>query len=92
MLHPMALFAVLQLLDVGLTLTIISLGGYEANPLMAWLVRIGPAQGLILGKLLAFGLFLALYRYRPAGVLKIQAFYACVVLWNLTVLTLGRSV
>ena len=85
----MLLFAALQVLDIELTLLIISLGGYEANPLMGWLIRFGPLAGLLLGKLFAFGLFLILERHRPRGVRKIQLFYGSVVTWNLAVLMLG---
>jgi predicted membrane protein len=85
----MALFAALQALDVYLTLLIFSLGGYEANPLMGLLVKAGPITGLIVGKLIAFGLYLLLERHRPQGIRKIQMFYLCVVGWNLAIVALA---
>jgi predicted membrane protein len=85
----MTIFAALQALDVYLTLLIISLGGYEANPLMERLVRAGPIMGLLLGKLIAFGVFLLLERHRPQGIRKIQIFYLGVVTWNLAIVALA---
>lgn len=87
----MTFFAALQALDVYLTLLIFSLGGYEMNPFMRWLIKAGPITGLVLGKLFAFGLFLLLHRHRPRGIRKIQIFYLGVVSWNLVVLAIGST-
>jgi hypothetical protein len=86
----MAFFAALQVMDIYTTLLVFSLGGYESNPVMGWwLGRTGPIVGLLLGKLLAFGIYLVLDRYRPRGARKVKLFYTGVVTWNLAVLALG---
>ena len=85
----MPLFAALQVLDVYTTLLIFSLGGYETNPVMGWLIKAGPVTGLILGKLFAFGVFLLLDRHRPLQVSEDPDLYLGVVGWNLAVLALA---
>lgn len=85
----MALFVALQVMDIETTMLVFSLGGYEANPFMQLFVQMNPLIALVLWKVIAVGLFTGLVRYRPAGIIKVQAFYSIVIAWNLLVIALG---
>lgn len=57
--------AVYGLGDTGLTIVVLELGGYEANPVArALLTQLGYA-GLVLQKVVAFALLLLCWRYYP---------------------------
>ena len=77
-------FLYLQVLDVLSTLIGFSLGSTEASPFVRLLVRVGPALGLILSKLIAGGLVLyCALSHRLRLIRLVNYWYAVVVVWNL---------
>ena len=82
-------FSYLQILDILTTLAFLVVGVKEANPLIRFIVTLGPSPlaGLVGVKILAF--CLALYCVRCARLrllAGVNLFFAGLVAWNLLVL------
>jgi hypothetical protein len=83
----LALFVILQVLDVLSTLHAFSLGGGESNPLVSRMLTIGPVTGLVVAKLIVTGLASTLVRMGGGrGLRVINLAYSGVVLWNVSVI------
>lgn len=89
--HLLILLAVLQVVDVASTAYAIRRGiGYEANPVMAWLIdRLGLVLGLLLSKVVMLSLlylYSLTYPLFAAYVLGgMSALYAWIVFGNVRV-------
>ena len=84
---PLSFFILLQLLDFITTMTVITLGGQENNPVVAHFMAIGPVTGLIISKLLVSGIAVGgtlLGRYR--GIRMANLAFSAIVVWNMTVI------
>jgi hypothetical protein len=84
-------FLYLQILDVLTTVAFLINGAKEANPLVRWLIEIGPSPlaGLVFVKF--FGVLLAIYcvrRSRLKLLSRVNIFFAGLVTWNLLVVIL----
>ncbi len=88
--HPIwtqVLFVALQLGDVVTTLTTLSAGGVELNPLISRLMGIGGLTGLILSKVVLLGVAVIANRTGKLRVLVLaNVAFGAVVLWNLSVI------
>lgn len=87
--NQLAQFAYLQLLDVLTTLLCMAHQGQETNPLVKLLMHSAgsPVAGLVVTKLLAFGVALYCWRRSRAKLLwGVNLFYSSVVVWNLVIL------
>lgn len=85
-------FSYLQLLDVLTTLAFLANGGREANPVIRFMLAVGPSPvaGLVTVKVLA--LLLAVYCVRRARLqllARVNMLFAGLVAWNLLVLILN---
>ena len=81
-------FLALQLGDIATTLTFLSLGVKEANPILSGLIHsTNPVVGLVVLKTFAFALG---YYYQATGrkFTKVNLFFAGLMLWNLTAVVL----
>jgi hypothetical protein len=77
-------FIYLQLLDVITTLVGMRLGLSEASPFIRWLMRLGPAAGLVASKLLALVLCGACIWLNKRHLVRwINYWYAGLVVWNM---------
>ncbi len=84
------LFLILQILDLTTTLICFQLGLVEGNPAIRWMMRIGPAAGVLLAKVLAFAILgLCLWLQRPHTIKKANFFFFAIVIWN-SLLILGK--
>jgi hypothetical protein len=80
-------FLYLQLLDFMTTLIGMRVGLGEASPFIRYLMAWGPAAGLTLSKLVAFGLFgLCVWLNKRHVVRWINYWYAGLVLWNIVLI------
>jgi len=80
-------FLYFQILDALTTMIGFSLGTSEANPVVAMMLRFGPAAGLMFVKMLAVGfaiLCLALNRHRL--IVWFNYFFMGLILWNLSII------
>ena len=78
-------FIYLQLLDFFTTLIGMRIGLSEASPFIRWLMHLGPATGLALSKLVAFGLGGACIVLKRRHLLRwINYWYAGLVVWNMS--------
>ena len=87
--NQLAQFVYLQLLDVLTTLVYMEHRGRESNPLVKLLMHSAgsPIGGLLLTKLLAFGIALYCWRRSREKMLwGVNLFYSAVVVWNLVML------
>jgi len=87
--NQLAQFIYLQLLDVLTTLLHLTRQGEESNPLVRLLIHSAgsPVAGLVVTKLLAFGLALYCWRRSRGRLLwGVNLFYSAVVVWNLVTL------
>ncbi len=84
------LFLVLQVLDLATTLICFQLGLVEGNPAIRWMMRIGPAAGVLLAKIIAVAILgLCLWLRRPRAVRKANYLFFVIVTWN-SLLILGK--
>lgn len=96
LLLAMAVFVLLQGLDVWSTLRALAAGGQEANPIARWfMAQLGHAPGLIVLKALLCLCQWLLLPHMPAGQVlwvlwAINAFYAVVVVNNVFV-AMGKN-
>ena len=82
-------FLFLQVLDLLTTIVVLKLGGYEANPLVNYLMHVGPIGGLLLAKAVVIATGAAIVWYnRHRAVFIANYAYAGIVCWNLTVLAI----
>jgi hypothetical protein len=87
--NQLAQFVYLQLLDVLTTVVYMVYQGQESNPLVSLLMHAAgsPMRGLLLTKLLAFGIALYCWRRSRERLLwGVNLFYSAVVVWNLVAL------
>lgn len=84
--RKLAVFFVLQALDLLTTITIFRHGGAEANLLLVFLMyRVGVEQSIFIGKAIASALaFVGFYTGRHKFLLWMNWFFAFVVAWNLS--------
>ena len=85
-------FSYLQILDLMTTVAFLVNGGKEANPFIRFALAAGPhpLASLVVVKVLA--VVLALYCLRRSKIrllMRVNLFFACLVLWNLAVLILS---
>jgi Domain of unknown function (DUF5658) len=85
----------LNVLDAGFTLSHLSHGARELNPVMAWMLALGDGSFLFtkcfaVGAWLVFLLVHKNFRLVKAGLIATLALYAGVLAWHL-LLQLGRS-
>ncbi len=84
---PIELFVFLQVLDGLTTLLGLHLGASEASPFIRMLMSAGPVQGLLVGKLAAFGIGAVCVARRKTRTLDwLNYWSAALVLWNFAVL------
>ena len=91
--NQLAQFGYLQLLDVLTTLLCMAHQGQETNPLVKLLMHSGgsPIVGLVVTKLLAFGVALYCWRRSREKLLwGVNLFYSSVVVWNLVALLVSH--
>ena len=80
------LFLFLQVLDLLTTMVVFKLGGYEANPLVNYLMRLGPIEGLLLAKAIVIVGGAAVVWYNRHRVVFLANYvYAGIVCWNLAI-------
>ena len=83
----LAAFIVLQLLDMGTTLAVLALGGRESNPLINYLMELGPFRGLVLSKALVIALAsIGSMAGKTRGIRVANLVFSVVVAWNLTII------
>ena len=80
------LFLLLQVADLVTTVAAIALGGSERSPLVQQLMSVGPVAGLLLAKLFAVAIgVVCLIGSKPRALRLANAFFVCVVVWNLSI-------
>ncbi len=92
--NQLAQFCYLQLLDLLTTIVNLVHLGQESNPMVQLLMRAAgsPVRGLVITKLLAFGVALYCWRRSREKLLwGVNLFYSAVVVWNLVVLLSSRT-
>jgi len=82
-------FTALQIADLLTTIVVLYLGGFEANPVVRWVMGVtSPIIGLLLIKCAA--VFVATYYIRRGRTLgKINGAYSVLIVWNLTAIALA---
>ena len=84
---PFGLFLALQVLDIATTLVVLNMGGAEQNPLIQEFLKVGPALGLALSKVLVLALAGLLVSLRKLKVIRLaNAAFAFVVVWNVVII------
>jgi len=90
---PLMLFILLQLMDVATTIVAISLGGDEKNPLVSYLMNVGPIAGLLISKLVVIGIAVVgalMSKYK--GIRWANVAFTAVIIWNVSIIfRLGLS-
>ncbi|MCS7315283.1 MAG: DUF5658 family protein [Bryobacterales bacterium] len=80
-------FVYLQLLDLMTTVLALQLGGREVNPLIRWLMQIGPVQGLTLAKVAACVLAgYCVWKNKARVIRWTNYWFAALIVWNLTMI------
>ena len=90
----LAQFAFLQLLDLLSTTAFLAHGVEEANPFVNWSMTLcsSPTGGLLIVKLMALGLGVAVWRLgRHRLLARVNAFFGVVVAWNVLALLLAAT-
>jgi hypothetical protein len=88
-------FFYLQALDVLTTLAFLGNGAREANPLVRFMMTVGPTPlaGLVALKLGAVALAFCCWRWGRLRLLgRLNVFYAALVAWNLVAVVLSAPV
>ncbi|MGA2038332.1 MAG: DUF5658 family protein [Bryobacteraceae bacterium] len=81
---PLAVFVLLQLLDILTTLLGLRVGAHEGSMFIGRLMKMDPMAALLISKLFAVVLVLAAVRWhRPRVVVLVNYWVALVVVWNL---------
>jgi hypothetical protein len=82
--HSLAVFVLLQLLDILTTLLGLRLGAHEGSLFIRRLMKMDPMAALLISKLFAVVLVgAALHWRRPRVVVLVNYWVALVVVWNL---------
>jgi hypothetical protein len=82
--HSLAVFVLLQLLDILTTLLGLRVGAREGSLFIARLMKLDPLTALLISKLFAVVLVgVALRWHRPRVVVLLNYWVALVVVWNL---------
>jgi hypothetical protein len=82
--HSLAVFVLLQLLDILTTLLGLRVGAHEGSMFIARLMKLDPLTALLISKLFAVVLVgVALRWHRPRVVVLLNYWVALVVVWNL---------
>jgi hypothetical protein len=84
---PLAIFILLQIMDLATTLIVLALGGQENNPIVAHVMALGPIGGLLISKLAVTGIAIAgvgLQKHRAIRVANLA--FTGIVAWNVTVI------
>ena len=85
--NPLAIFVLLQVLDLATTLVALALGGRENNPIVAHVMALGPIGGLFLSKLTVTGIAVAGAAMQKNRALWVANGAFCgIVVWNVTVI------
>jgi hypothetical protein len=80
----LAVFVLLQLVDILTTLLGLRMGAREGSVFIGRLMQVGPMAGLLISKMLAVCLVgMALRWHRPRVVVMLNYWSAIVVAWNL---------
>lgn len=81
------IFVLLQAADVASTMVVLQMGGTEKNPLLLHLMRLGALQGLLLSKVIVFGIGAGAVLVRKHSVLRwSNIVFTGIVLWNLAII------
>jgi uncharacterized protein DUF5658 len=84
---PFGLFLALQVLDVATTLVVLNMGGAEQNPLIQEFLKVGPALGLALSKVLVLALAGLLVSRQKVKIIRLaNAAFVFVVVWNVVII------
>lgn len=84
-------FLYLQLLDLLTTLVGLKIGLVEVSPFIRTIMHLHPMLGLAASKVLAIGLAgFCIWVQRDHLIRWINYWYAALVVWNLSVILLGR--
>jgi hypothetical protein len=91
----LVIFLLLQVADFTTTIAVIAMGGAEQNPLVMHLMGMGTYTGLLVAKLIVFGMGVAIAMAGRLTALRTASYiFGGIVLWNLSVigrLMLGAS-
>jgi len=84
---PLAIFMLLQILDMATTLVVLALGGRETNPIIQHFMSVGPVAGLVISKLTVTALAVALVALRKSRGLRLaNVAFTGVIAWNFTII------
>jgi hypothetical protein len=84
---PLAIFILLQFLDIATTLVVLALGGRENNPIIQHLMTVGPMAGLVISKLIVIAIAVAgIALGKSRGLRLANVAFAGIVAWNVTVI------
>ena len=90
--EPLEVFVFLQLLDIMTTLIGFRLGASEASPFIRLLTTLGPTTGVFLSKGIAIGLGGACIQIKRMHLIRyINYWYACLIVWNLFMISRALS-
>jgi len=85
--NPLAVFALLQVVDLATTLIAMAMGGGEQNPIVAHFMALGPVRGLILSKLLVCGIAATgALLHKDRGLRRANLAFSGIIAWNLAVI------
>jgi hypothetical protein len=83
----LAIFVLLQVLDLITTLIALGLGGQENNPIVAHIMAVGPIGGLVISKVTVLAIaFAGAALHKHWGLRMANIAFAGVVAWNVTVI------
>ena len=84
---PLAIFILLQILDMATTLVVLAMGGRETNPIIQHFMTVGPVAGLIISKLTVTAIAVAGVALRKnRGIRLANVVFTGVVAWNFTII------
>lgn len=84
---PLAVFALLQVMDLATTLVALAMGGGEQNPLVSHFMALGPVRGLILAKLLVLAVAATgALLHKDRGLRWANVGFSAVIAWNIAVI------
>ena len=83
----LAIFILLQLLDMATTLVVLAMGGRETNPIIQHFMTVGPVAGLIISKLAVTAIAVAGVAFKRYRGIRLANFaFTGVVAWNFTII------
>jgi hypothetical protein len=84
---PLAIFILLQILDIATTLVVLAMGGRETNPIVQHFMTVGPVAGLVISKLTVTAIAAAIVALRRNRGLRLaNVAFTGVVAWNFTII------